>query len=85
VKALRAAAVASFVLGAALLGASIACGGKGDAVSHPFVPIDSVPSATFSEVAEETVSPTLAATATPTPTPYAGAVARLKIPRFNVD
>ncbi len=72
------------VLGIALLlVAGLTWGGSTSAVSRPFVPIDATLPVTPSPTTEATLPET--ATAAPTQTPYAGAVARLKIPRFNVD
>jgi len=85
VKVLWASALASLMLGSGLLVAGLAWGGSTGAVAHPFVPVDVAPTATLAQVAEETLSPAPAATAMPTETPYAGAVARLEIPRFDVD
>lgn len=80
------------LLGAGLLvAAGLAWGGRTGADSHPFVAIDAPLPAMPSPTAGESLSPTstepatATATATPTQAPYAGPVARLKIPRFNVD
>lgn len=83
-RVLRAASLITFGLGAGLLVAGLFWGGNGQAVAHPFTPIDVAPSSPTQSPAD-TPSPSPFATATPTQTPYAGSVARLKIPRFNVD
>jgi len=79
-KFVRYLSLAAFSLGALVLLVGVACsGGDGEDQEPP-------PSAPA-----ETATPTATATNTPpptptaTPTPFDGKVARLKIPRFNVD
>jgi Sortase domain len=85
---LRYVAIASFATGVAVLVYGFAASGGGgtkpvddEIVSIPF-PTPGVPDV---QDAVETETPAADATATPTPEPYRGAVARLKIPRFDVD
>lgn len=75
----RTLSLAVFAFGALLLIAGVACSG-GDAQEPD-------PTPTPTEAATATPSPTRTPPPTPTatPTPFDGAVARIKIPRFNVD
>lgn len=75
----RTLSLAVFALGAILLVAGVACSG-GDAQEPD-------PTPTPTEAATATPVPTRTPPPTPTatPTPFDGAVARIKIPRFNVD
>jgi hypothetical protein len=81
VKRLRLYPALLFLIGAIALLVAVACGGGEK----------QAPAATASptEVATNTATPTGTNSPTPsptaTPTPYNGAVARLKMPRFNVD
>lgn len=86
-KALRIIALVTFGLGVALLIAGFALrGGDGaQADRDRGANIQATPTNTPRPSPTATPSPTNAPTATPTPTPFAGAVARLQIPRFNVD
>ncbi|HMO95770.1 MAG TPA: class F sortase [Tepidiformaceae bacterium] len=74
-----------FALGAVLLTVGIACSGGDE--QDPETPAPTLPATNTS--APTTPSPTATFTPppspTPSPTPFDGAVARLKIPRFNVD
>lgn len=92
-KLLRHAAVVTFVAGMALLtmGLVAACGG-GDGDDDEAVFQEFTPTATPTPSDDATNTPTPRPTRTstvepptPTPTPFVGNVARLKIPRFNVD
>lgn len=75
----RTLSLAVFAFGAILLIAGVACSG-GDA-QEP----DPTPTPTETATATPTPTRTPPPTPTATPTPFDGAVARLKIPRFNVD
>ena len=75
----RTLSLAVFAFGAILLIAGVACSG-GDA-QEP----DPTPAPTETATATPTPTRTPPPTPTATPTPFDGAVARLKIPRFNVD
>jgi len=79
VKFARTLSLAVFAFGAILLIAGVACSG-GDA-QEP----DPTPTPTETATATPTPTRTPPPTPTATPTPFDGAVARLKIPRFNVD
>lgn len=76
-------ALVAFVAGAGffLIGVFGAQNDRSD--TEAFAPIEWVPSPSPAQSTQDTPSPTPAAR--PTATPYAGAVARLKIPRFGVD
>jgi len=78
---LRTIALATFIAGVSLLVAGFVRtqGGPGSPTPEPFVPLQATPTRT------PTPSPTDAPTPTPSPTPFNGAIARFKIPRFNVD
>ena len=78
-KLVRTVSLAVFALGAVLLLVGVACSGGGDDKQ------ESTPAPT--ETATNTATPTNTPPPTPTatPTPFNGKVARLKIPRFNVD
>ncbi len=80
-KLARTLSLSVLALGAILLVAGIACSG-GDAREPE-------PTSTPTEAATGTPTPTPTRTPPPTPTatptPFDGAVARIKIPRFNVD
>jgi hypothetical protein len=84
---LRSLALASFVMGIALLLLGVVWN-SGDststAVDDDFTPFAPTP---VTPAPSPSLSPTgtAAHTATPTPTPFDGAVTRFKIPRFNVD
>lgn len=78
-KLARTLSLAVFLLGAILLFAGVACSGS-DAEEPEPTP---VPPAEAS--ATPTATPTTPPAPTATPTPFDGKVARLKIPRFNVD
>lgn len=75
----RTLSLAAFAFGAILLIAGVACSG-GDAK-------EAEPTPTPTVAATETATPTRTPPPTPTatPTPFDGAVARIRIPRFNVD
>lgn len=75
----RTLSLAVFAFGAMLLIAGVACTG-GDA-QEP----DPTPTPTEAATATPTPTRTPPPTPTATPTPFDGAVARIKIPRFNVD
>ncbi len=75
----RTLSLAVFAFGALLLIAGVACSG-GDA-QEP----DPTPTPTEAATATPTPTRTPPPTPTATPTPFDGAVARIKIPRFNVD
>lgn len=75
----RTLSLAVFAFGALLLIAGVACSG-GDA-QEP----DPTPTPTEAATATPTSTRTPPPTPTATPTPFDGAVARIKIPRFNVD
>ncbi len=75
----RTLSLAVFALGAILLIAGVACSG-GDA-QEP----DPTPTPTETATATPTATRTPPPTPTATPTPFDGAVARIRIPRFNVD
>ncbi len=79
-KFVRTVSLAVFALGAILLVAGVACSGGDDDKKE-----ESTPAPT--EAATNTATPTNTPPPTPTatPTPFNGKVARLKIPRFNVD
>jgi len=79
VKFARTLSLAVFAFGALLLIAGVACSG-GDA-QEP----DPTPTPTEAATATPTPTRTPPPTPTATPTPFDGAVARIKIPRFNVD
>jgi sortase (surface protein transpeptidase) len=79
VKFARTLSLAVFAVGAILLIAGVACSG-GDA-QEP----DPTPTPTETATATPTPTRTPPPTPTATPTPFDGAVARIKIPRFNVD
>lgn len=78
-KLARTLSLAVFAFGAILLIAGVACSG-GDA-QEP----DPTPTPTEAATATPTPTRTPPPTPTATPTPFDGAVARIKIPRFNVD
>ncbi len=90
-KSLRVLAVVSFMAGAALLVAGLFRLGDSPssaANSEPVVDIEATRTPTVPPAAASSTSPSadgLTATPAPTPTPFDGKVARLKIPRFNVD
>lgn len=75
----RTLSLAVFAFGALLLIAGVACSG-GDS-QEP----DPTPTPTEAATATPTPTRTPPPTPTATPTPFDGAVARIKIPRFNVD
>lgn len=75
----RTLSLAVFAFGALLLIAGVACSG-GDS-QEP----DPTPTPTEAATATPTSTRTPPPTPTATPTPFDGAVARIKIPRFNVD
>jgi sortase (surface protein transpeptidase) len=79
VKFARTLSLAVFALGAILPIAGVACSG-GDA-QEP----DPTPTPTETATATPTATRTPPPTPTATPTPFDGAVARIRIPRFNVD
>jgi len=79
VKFARTLSLAVFAFGALLLIAGVACSG-GDS-QEP----DPTPTPTEAATATPTPTRTPPPTPTATPTPFDGAVARIKIPRFNVD
>ena len=71
-----------FVAGVAALVAAAACGGGNDAP----VPTPTADPPTLTPTPTERILPTkIIHTPTATATPFAGKIARLKIPRFNVD
>ncbi len=80
-KLVRTVSLAVFALGALLLLAGVACNNSDAKEETPTA------TAAPSETPTETATPTNTPRPTPTvtPTPFAGAVSRLKIPRFNVD
>ncbi|GAB4322944.1 MAG: hypothetical protein Kow0010_03980 [Dehalococcoidia bacterium] len=88
IKLLRLSAIGVFALGVGLLVYGFAFAGGSD--NDP-APADVAPTATPSATATRTPTSPPTSTRTPeptpteTPTPFAGDVARLKIPRFNVD
>lgn len=88
-KLLRHAAIVTFVGGLALLtmGLIAACGGSDTPEEDDFVFEEFTPTATSTARATSTPQPTRTATVEPTatPTPFVGNVARIKIPRFDVD
>lgn len=79
-KLVRTLSLAVFALGALLLVVGIACSG-GDEKQ------EATPAATETAAPANTATPTNTPRPTPTatPTPFSGKVARLKLPRFNVD
>lgn len=83
-KLARLVSLSVFALGAVLLVVGIACSGSNAAEDEP------TPTAEATNTAAPS-SPTATATftpppsPTPSPTPFDGTVARIKIPRFNVD
>ncbi|WP_322796684.1 class F sortase [Tepidiforma sp.] len=81
IRTVRFAALASLLLGAVLLLAGVACSG-GSAADDPTPAPSPSPAA---PVETATSTPTPRPSPTPTPTPFAGSVARIIIPRFNVD
>lgn len=80
-KLVRTLSIAVFAIGALLLVAGVACSGGDDDDDA------ATPAATETTAPENTATPTNTPRPTPTatPTPFNGNVARLKIPRFNVD
>ncbi|MCK9517904.1 MAG: class F sortase [Dehalococcoidia bacterium] len=81
-KILRLFAIVSFLAGLSLLVAGFVTSrddGDGPRLA------DAPPEFTSTPTPRPSVSPTIADTPTPTATPYDGALARFKIPRFNVD
>ena len=84
-RALTAASLALMAAGVSVLALGFARWSGDDATAHPFSPVEVRPSATTTDAAEQVATSTPVAAATPTPTPYPGAVARLQIPRFEVD
>lgn len=90
-KALRTASVFTFLAGFILLSVGLiaSCGSNGDddANGNGIEEFDAVtaPTNTPEPAETPTIEPTPTEEPTPTPTPFAGDVARLQIPRFNVD
>lgn len=80
-KLVRTVSLAVFALGAVLLLVGVACSGGGDDKDKK--ESTSAPTETATNTATPTNTPP--PTPTATPTPFNGKVARLKIPRFNVD
>ncbi len=80
-KLVRTISLAVFALGALLLVVGVACSDGGDEKQ------EAAPAATEATASPETATPTNTPRPTPTatPTPFNGKVARLKLPRFNVD
>ena len=78
-KLARTLSLAVFLIGAILLLAGVACSGSDAREAEP------APLPTDEATATPTATPTTPPTPTATPTPFDGRVARLKIPRFNVD
>ena len=79
-KLVRTCSLALLTLGAMLLVLGAACSGGDDKSDDP---TPAPPSETTTETATPTNTPP--PTPTATPTPFDGKVARLKIPRFNLD
>jgi len=85
---LRLSALASFLIGVAVfaVGIVMACSsGDSGQPADEFNGFDVRATDTPTAAATSTPTPTATATPTATPTPYDGMVARMKIPRFNVD
>jgi sortase (surface protein transpeptidase) len=80
VKLARTLSAAVFLPGAILLLAGVACSG-----SDAEEPEQATPPPAGEASVTPTSTPTTPPTPTATPTPFDGKVARLKIPRFNVD
>jgi hypothetical protein len=90
-RVLRHAAVFTFLAGLALLtvGLVASCGSSAGGEEENPGEFDAVPTATntprATATATATAEPTATIEPTPTPTPFAGEVARMIIPRFDVD
>lgn len=82
-KLVRTLSLALFALGALVLVVGIACSDGDEKQEATPEPTATVPSETPTSAATATNTPR--PTPTATPTPFNGAVARIKIPRFNVD
>lgn len=82
-KLVRTVSLALFALGALVLVVGIACSDGDEKQEATPEPTATVPSETPTSAATATNTPR--PTPTATPTPFNGAVARIKIPRFNVD
>ena len=82
-KLVRTLSLALFALGALVLVVGIACSDGDEKQEATPEPTATVPSETPTSTATATNTPR--PTPTATPTPFNGAVARIKIPRFNVD
>lgn len=78
-KLARTLSLGVFLVGAILLLAGVACSGSDAQEAEP------TPAPTEEASATPTATPTTPPTPTATPTPFDGKVARIKIPRFNVD
>jgi sortase (surface protein transpeptidase) len=82
-KVARALSFALLAAGVALVGLAFSCGGGNKAEAPTPTPaglaFNSTPGPTMAVATNTSIPPS------PTPTPFDGAVARLKIPRFNVD
>ena len=82
-KLVRTLSLALFALGALVLVVGIACSDGDEKQEATPEPTATVPAETPTSTAPATNTPR--PTPTATPTPFNGAVARIKIPRFNVD
>ena len=84
---LRRVAIASFAAGLVLLafGLFVAFGGSSDPKEADVGTFDLVPTSTNTPRATNTPTATPTEPPTATPTPFSGTVARLQIPRFDVD
>ncbi len=84
-KLARTLSLAAFAFGAILLTTGIACSGGNAAEEEPTPTVAPTNTATPSSTPTATATRTPPPTPTATPTPFDGAVARIKIPKFNVN